>query len=55
MNKNMNILKKVSKGLLSGNVVKHERPKKPTKADLNRKFTIRFDKKGNRVMKEINA
>ena len=39
--------------LLSMDVVEHKRPQKPTKKDLNRKFTMTTDKKGNPKITEV--
>ena len=33
--------------------VEHKRPPKPKKKDLNRKFTMRVDKKGNPKITEV--
>lgn len=46
-------LSKVAKGLLKPNAVEHKRPKEPTKAELNKKFIMRLDRKGNPTIKEV--
>ncbi|MCY4261817.1 MAG: hypothetical protein OXC97_00630 [Candidatus Dadabacteria bacterium] len=33
--------------------VSHKRPKKPNKQDLNRKFSLKKDRKGNPKIKEV--
>ena len=43
---NQKKLDKVAKALMSMGPVKHQRPKKPTKKDLQRKFRMRVDQKG---------
>lgn len=48
---NQKTLDKVAKGLLKPNSVEHSRPKEPTKAELNQKFVMRLDRKGNPTIK----
>jgi hypothetical protein len=50
---NPKTLHKATKGLLKANAVEHKRPKEPTKAQLNKKFVMRLDKKGNLAIKEV--
>lgn len=50
---NQKTLNKVSKGLLKANPVEHKRPKEPTKAELNKKFVMRVNRKGNLAMQEV--
>ncbi len=38
-------LNKVANALLKSNAAEHKRPKEPTKAELNKKFVMRLDKK----------
>jgi hypothetical protein len=33
--------------------MEHKKPKKPTKAELNKKFVLRVDRKGNLEVKEV--
>ncbi len=47
------ILSKVAVALLKSNVVEHKRPKEPTKAELNKKFVMRLDRKGSPAIKEV--
>ena len=44
---------KAASVLLSMDAVEHKRPPKPTKKDLNRKFTMTTDKKGNPKITEV--
>jgi len=53
MSINKKKLNQVAKGLLTLKSVEHKRPKEPTKADLNRKFVMRLDKKGTPYIKEV--
>lgn len=46
-------LNKATKGLLKLNSVKHKRPKEPNKEELNKKFVMRLDRKGNPAIKEV--
>lgn len=39
--------------LLGMKAVKHERPKKPKKEDLERRFSLRKDRKGNPKIVEV--
>ena len=40
-------LDRAANALLSMKEVRHERPKKPTKGDLERRFKMKLDRKGN--------
>ncbi len=42
----------MANALLKPNATEHKRPKEPTKAELNKKFVMRLDRKGNPTMKE---
>ena len=46
-------LDKATSVLLSMNAVEHERPRKPTKKDLNRRFTMTTDEKGRPKITEV--
>ena len=46
-------LDKAVRALLGLPGVKHKRPPPPTKADLNRKFVMRTDRKGKARIEEI--
>lgn len=46
-------LAKAAKTLMSMGPVNHERPKKPTKKDLQRKFKMRVDRKGKPSIQEV--
>ena len=39
--------------LLRMKEVRHERPTKPTKRDLNRRFKMKIDRKGNPTIVEV--
>ncbi len=45
---------KASKMLLKMGPVPHKRPKKPTKEELNKRFKLVVDPKGNPFIKEVN-
>lgn len=47
------ILNKVAEGLLNLNAAEHKRPKEPTKVDLDKKFVLKADRKGNLAMHEV--
>ena len=44
---------KAASVLLGMDAVEHKRPRKPTKKDLNRKFTLSVDKKGITKITEV--
>ncbi len=46
-------LEKAAKILMSLGPVPHKRPPKPTKKDLQRKFKMRVDRKGNPSIEEV--
>ena len=46
-------LEKAMRALLRMPGVKHTRPPAPTKEDLERKFVMRVDRKGNPTIKEV--
>ena len=46
-------LDKAARVLLGMPAVKHKKPPPPTKADLNRKFVMRTDRKGKARIEEI--
>ena len=50
---NKAILAKVARALMSMGPVNHERPKNPTKKDLQRKFKMRVDRKGKPSIREV--
>ena len=50
---NQEKLDKAAKALLNMGTVKHKRIPKPTKRDLNRKFKLKVDRKGNPSMVEV--
>ena len=50
----MSKLDKAFKALLSMGPVKHEKIPKPTKADLNRRFRLRPDRRGKLRMEEVD-
>ena len=44
---------KAAKLLLGMDAVEHKRPSKPTKKDLNRRFSLKVDKKGKPKITEV--
>ena len=46
-------VEKVAELLLGMGAVNHVRPKKPTKKDLNRRFLLKSDGKGNSKIVEV--
>ena len=50
---NQDKLDKAAKALLNMGPVPHKRPPKPTKKDLERKFKLKIDRKGNPSMEEV--
>ena len=46
-------LEKAAKALMSMEPVKLQRPKKPTKKDLHRKFRMKLSRKGKPIMEEV--
>ena len=44
---------KAAKALMSMEPVKHQRPKKPTKKDLHRKFRMRLSRNDKPTMEEV--
>ena len=50
---NQKKLDKAAKALMSMGPVKHERPKKPTKEDLDRKFKMVVGPKGQPRIEEV--
>jgi hypothetical protein len=50
---NQGKLAKAAKALMSMGQVKHERPKKPTKRDMQRRFKLRVDRKGKPSITEV--
>ncbi len=44
---------KAASVLLGMDAVEHKRPPKPTKKDLNKKFTLKVDKKGKPEIREV--
>ena len=50
---NQKALAKAAKALMSMGPVSHERPKKPTKKDRQRKFKMRVDRKGKPSITEV--
>ena len=46
-------LEKAAKALLNMGPVPHKRPPKPTKADLERKFKMKVDRKGKPAIEEV--
>lgn len=50
---NQKTLNKVAQALLKPNAVEHKRPKEPTKAELNKNFVMRLDRKSNPTIKEV--
>lgn len=50
---NPRALARTVRALLRMRNVPHERPSAPTKEDLERKFVMRTDKRGNPYIKEV--
>ncbi len=46
-------IEKATKALLGMRLGTHKRPKKPTKADLNRRFKMKVTKAGKPSIKEV--
>ena len=46
-------LAEAAKALMNMGPVKHQRPKKPTKKDLHRKFRMKLSPKGKPSVKEV--
>jgi len=49
-----NKLDKAVMSFLNTSAVPHKRPKKPTKEELNKRFKLVIDSKGNPTIKEVN-
>ena len=47
-------LDRAANALLGMKEVRHERPKKPTKGDLERRFKMKLDRKGNPSIVEVD-
>ena len=47
-------VEKAAKALLGMKLGTHKRPKKPTKADLNRRFKMRIGKSGKPSVEEVS-